>query len=133
MDIVEEPGNPMVSRFVMDYLNLQPGPVTSVLLVCVHFCLAPEEIFHALHTVKSLATAPITYIVNTWTVLKSIGTPWFLVLLWSTGGATLKPTWVVARPTFGQSFVFLAAPAHQISSSGKNIGMLQPGPPKFSA
>jgi hypothetical protein len=48
----------------MEYLSLQPGPVTGVLLVCVRFLLAPGAIFHALHTVKSLATAPITYIVN---------------------------------------------------------------------
>lgn len=64
MDNNEESRNPMVSRLVMDYLSLQPGPVIGVLLVCVRFSSSPEAIFHALHTVKALTTAPINYVVN---------------------------------------------------------------------
>ena len=62
--VVEETRNPALSRFVMEYLGLQPGQVHGVMLVCVHMSSQPESIFHALHTVKKLVTGPITYIVN---------------------------------------------------------------------
>ena len=62
--MVEETRNPALSRFVMGYLGLQPGQVDGVMLVCVHMSSQPENIFHALHTVKKLVTGSITYIVN---------------------------------------------------------------------
>lgn len=60
----EDTRNPEVSRFVLEYLNIQPGPVFGVLMICVPWSSEPESIFHALHVVKSLATGPITYVVN---------------------------------------------------------------------
>ena len=62
--MVEETRNPALSRFVMQYLGLQPGQVHGVMLVCVHMLSRQETIFHALQTVKNLVTGPITYIVN---------------------------------------------------------------------
>ena len=56
--------NLMLSRFVMDYLGLQPGIVSGVMLVRVHMSARPESIFHALHTIKNVVTGSITYMVN---------------------------------------------------------------------
>lgn len=61
---VEESRRPVLSRFVLEFLGLQPGPVTGVLLVTVLGSSQPEAIFHALHNVKSLVTGPISYVVN---------------------------------------------------------------------
>jgi hypothetical protein len=64
MASIEESRRPVVSHFVLDYLRLQSGPVSGVLLVCAPFCSDPACIFHVLHIVKTMVSAPITYVIN---------------------------------------------------------------------
>jgi hypothetical protein len=61
----EETRRPVVSRFVLEYLGLEPGAVNDVMLVCVRFSFRTESLFNAIHTVQSLFTAPIRYMINT--------------------------------------------------------------------
>jgi hypothetical protein len=59
-----ETRRPVVSRFLLEYLGIQHGAVTDVLLVYVRFLPETRSIFNVMHIVKSLVTAPISYVIN---------------------------------------------------------------------